>query len=295
MKNKKISFIGGDLITVYLINMFLEEKYEVKVYGMDGAYDLIKISESEKQKIFSYDINEALEFSDNIILAMPFHNKSNKIISAFNKLELDIKDIIDKLKNKKVISGKLTKGVIDSLEKQNTQIFNLNEDNEIRIANAIGTAEACIQIVANEIDQTIHGTNILVLGFGRLGKIISNKFKVLNANICTEARKTSDLAWIKAMGIEAIDLKDLDKNLNRFDVIINTIPYKILDEERIKLLKDSCFVVDLSDEERGVDEKAAREHNIKSIWALSLPEKTAPKSYALSIKESIKKIISEDK
>ena len=45
---------------------------------------------------------------------------------------------------------------------------------ELTILNAIPTAEGAIQIAMEKSLKTVHGSKCLVLGFGRIGKILAN-------------------------------------------------------------------------------------------------------------------------
>ena len=45
-------------------------------------------------------------------------------------------------------------------------------------------------------DITIHGSNVLVLGYGRIGKSLSRMLKGIGAKVTVEARKEEDLSWI---------------------------------------------------------------------------------------------------
>ena len=290
MKKNKLSFIGGDLITAYLINMFLEEGNKIITYAFDSAEDLINADDKKKSKIFAKSIEEAINFSDNIIFAMPFQNDSEKVISTFSLEQIEFKEIIPLLKNKNIFAGNLSEETINILEKQNTTINNLNENNEIKISNALITAEAAIGIIAADSNKTINGMKILVLGFGRLGKMVAKSFSSLNAKVTVEARKDADLAWINAYGYNALNLENLTENIHKYDIIINTVPFMLLDKERIEKLKKDVFVLDLADE-RGIDTKEARKRNIKNLWALSLPAKNAPYSYAESIKNVMETIL----
>lgn len=290
MKKNKLSFIGGDLITAYLINMFLEEGNKIITYAFDSAEDLINADDKKKSKIFAKSIEEAINFSDNIIFAMPFQNDSEKVISTFSLEQIEFKEIIPLLKNKNIFAGNLSEETINVLEKQNTTIYNLNENNEIKISNALITAEAAIGIIAADSNKTINGMEILVLGFGRLGKMVAKSFSSLNAKVTVEARKDADLAWINAYGYNALNLENLTENIHKYDIIINTVPFMLLDKEKIEKLKKDVFVLDLADE-RGIDTKEARKRNIKNLWALSLPAKNAPYSYAESIKNVMETIL----
>ena len=50
-------------------------------------------------------------------------------------------------------------------------------------------------------DRTLHGSKILVLGYGRIGKSLSRMLKGIGADVSVEARKEEDLAWILEMAI----------------------------------------------------------------------------------------------
>ena len=125
------------------------------------------------------------------------------------------------------------------------------------------------------------------MGFGRIGKVLSKMLSGIGAKVYCEARKNEDIAWIKAYGYEPIHLNDLDKHLGMFDIIINTIPFQILDNDRLDLLKKDIVIIDLASNPGGVDRKAAKEKNIKLVWALSLPGKVAPVTSAEFIKETL--------
>ena len=58
----------------------------------------------------------------------------------------------------------------------------------------------------------------------------------IGANVYCEARKNEDLAWIKTYGYNVVKLSNLNENLKNKDIIINTIPSIILNEEKLKLL-----------------------------------------------------------
>ena len=78
-----------------------------------------------------------------------------------------------------------------------------------------------------------------------------------------------------------------------YDIIINTIPFQILDENRLRNVKKECTIIDLSSNPGGVDRSAARRMGLKMIWALSLPGRVAPMTSAEFIKETLYHILKE--
>ena len=115
----------------------------------------------------------------------------------------------------------------------------------------------------------------------------------IGANVYCEARKNVDLAWVKAYGYHPIHLNDLDEHLGKFDIIINTIPFIVLDDKKLDLIKQNCLIIDIASNPGGVDKNAAKAKGIKSIWALSLPGKVAPVTSAEFIKDTIYNIMKE--
>ena len=154
-------------------------------------------------------------------------------------------------------------------------------------------AEGTIQIAMEETQRTIHGSNVLVMGFGRIGKVLAKMLDGIGAKVYCEARKNEDISWIKAYGYNPIHLNDLNDHLDKFDIIINTIPFQILTGERLDLVKKDTVIVDLASNPGGVDKNAIKEMKIKFVWALSLPGKISPITSAEFIKETLYNVVKE--
>ncbi len=88
-------------------------------------------------------------------------------------------------------------------------------------------------------------------------------------------------------------MNNLNETLGDFDIIINTIPFQILDNERLDLVKKDVVLIDVASNPGGIDRKAAKERDLKLIWALSLPAKVAPLTSAIYIKETIDHVLKE--
>jgi dipicolinate synthase subunit A len=161
------------------------------------------------------------------------------------------------------------------------------------VLNAIPTAEGAIQIAMEEIPITLHNSNILILGFGRIGKILAKMLQGLGANVFVEARKYADIAWIRSYSYKPVLLSDLKSRLEQMDVIFNTIPHVILDQDMLARLGKETLIIDLASKPGGVDFEKARDLGVKAIWALSLPGKVAPLTAAEFIRDTVYNIMDE--
>ena len=107
------------------------------------------------------------------------------------------------------------------------------------------------------------------------------------------ARKTSDLAWISAYGYIPLTTSEAIKNLSGFDIIFNTIASKILGREELSTAKTNTLICDLASIPGGTDFDAARELNLRTVHALSLPGKVAPATAAESLRSTVYNILNE--
>ena len=281
----KIALIGGDLRIVKLSEMLVNEGAQVYTYGLENA-DNIETKKCES-------LEEAIEFVDVILGPIPFSSNGDVINSPFSKEKIKVQDIINLARGKMLIAGSIKPEVYEQANDLQVKVVDIMKREELSVLNAISTAEGAIKIAIEETPKNLHGSNILVLGFGRIGKVLSHMLNGLGAKVSCEARKNSDLAWIKAYGYDAIPLSELNENLYKFDIIINTIPYIVLDKEALENVKEDALVIDLASNPGGVDRKAIKEKQIKFVWALSLPGKISPITSAEFIKETLFNVVKD--
>ena len=160
-------------------------------------------------------------------------------------------------------------------------------------ANAVPTAEGAVQIALEELPIALHGARVLVLGFGRVGKLTAHRMRALGARVSVAARKWADLAWADAYGYAPEPMGGLDGYLCPYDLVVNTVPARVLDRRRLAELKPGCLVIDLASKPGGVDLEAAGELGVQTIWALSLPGKVAPVTAGAAIRDTIYHILDE--
>lgn len=287
---KNISIIGGDLRIANLVHMLKKEKWNITTYGLEKA-DI----QWDTTCVEATSLEEAVEKSSLLVSAIPLSSNGKTINSPFSEHPIYLEELLSRVGKKTLIAGNIKEKMIEEIQNNGGEVIDLLKQEELTILNTIATAEGAIQIAMEETARTIHSSNVLVLGFGRVGKVVADRLQGLGAHVACEARKKSDLAWIKAYGYDPIDLQQLDENLYKYTILINTIPSMILDETRIQLLNHEAVVIDLASYPGGVDKEAAKKHHIKYIWALSLPGKVAPTTSAEYIKQTLYTIIEQRK
>lgn len=286
---KKIAIIGGDLRIVKLAEMLVKDNFEIKTYALENAQSLENIQKIQHCK----SIQEALKDMEIVIGPIPLSSNNMEINTPFSNKVITLEELVINLERKKFIAGNIKEEFYQYTKNKEIEIIDILNREELVVLNTISTAEGAIQIAMEETIRTIHGSNVLVMGFGRVGKALSNMLKGIGANVYCEARKNEDLAWIKTYGYEPVKLDELKEKLSQFDIIINTIPAMVIKKEEISYLNKDCLIIDLASNPGGVDREETKKQGIKTIWALSLPGKVAPLTSAEFIKDTIYNILNE--
>lgn len=281
--------IGGDLRIVKLIKMLATDGNMVYAYGIEKAEEL-----KENGNIIICDkLQETVENSNIIIGPIPFSSNGKDINSPFSDKHISIRELMNSINAKTLIAGSISPEIYDLANDEYIEIIDIMKREELAVLNTISTAEGTIEIAIANTNKIIHGSKVLILGFGRIGKVLARKLAGLSAKVTCAARKDEDLAWIKAYGHMETNIMLIGENLSEYDIIINTVPHLILNEERMKYVKDDCLLIDLASNPGGIDKKAAKDRNLKLIWALALPGKVAPVTTAEFIKETVYNILKE--
>ncbi len=288
MCSKKILVLGGDMRIAALADFFNQEGYDVAAYGFDSEVDFsggIPMAEN---------LEDAVRDRDIIVTGLPVTNDDITIRTPLCSDKIYIYDVLKAMsKNQLLVGGKITPKLKSMCEIYNIRAVDYFEREELTVLNAVPTAEGAIEIAMEMLPVTIHGSKSLVLGFGRIGKVLAKDLHGLGAEVYVEARRFEDLSWINAYGYNHIYLPDLKAQLPKFDVIYNTIPYKVLTEDMIKYIRRDCLIIDLASLPGGIDDEKAEKYGLKVVHALSLPGKTSPKTSGEIIARTIHNIMAD--
>ena len=265
------SVIGGDLRLSNLARILANDKNEINVFGMEKSKDIFYDDRIKKCR----SIDEALEKSNTIITSIPFLKNEKEIYATFSDNTIKFNDLIEKKhKNKTFIAGSISNQAKEKLEESYGKVIDIMKEEELVVLNTIATAEGAVDVAIQNTDIIIHGSKVLILGFGRVAKEVANKFHGLSAKVTCAARKKTDLAWAKALGYEAVSIYNLREDLKQYDIIINTIPQMIIDKEEMQYMNENVLLIDLASSPGGINTNDAQKLNLKFVWALALPRKS---------------------
>ncbi len=275
---KKLSVIGGDERFIHLINAAQKDGFNVCSFGINSG------------NLRAYSLSEAFNFSKNVILPLPVFSEPNVINTPFSKYRITGDDILQEVCSEThIIGGRFPDDFKAELKRKGAKVTDIMESEKFAILNAIPTAEGALCLAIQNTDFTLHGANILVLGFGRIGKALAELLSGCGSVVSAAARSSHDLAYASLFKIKPIKIgtDGFSDALNRADIIFNTIPSMILDESRLNKIKNSALIIDLASNPGGVDKMAVQNTKIKHIHALSLPVKYSPITAAQILADTV--------
>lgn len=288
MKNRYL-VLGGDLRNIKLAGMLADDGNRVYSFGQDRSDEILDDGRIEK----CTSLKTAMEKAQVIIGPVPFSSNEDFINAPFAHDKIMIDDLMKTNKGKIFISGSIKDDLKKKLDEKYMEVIDIMKRDDLAILNTIATAEGTIEVAIKNTDKILQGSRVLILGFGRVGKIVANKFSKMSAIVTCAARKVSDLAWIKAYGYNSLNINDMLYDLKEFDIIINTVPQTILRERELKHIDAEALLIDLASSPGGIDGKIAKSMGLNFIWALALPGRIAPSSSAKFIKDTVYTILEE--
>ncbi|HAQ39492.1 MAG TPA: dipicolinate synthase subunit DpsA [Clostridiales bacterium] len=283
------SIIGGDSRQTYLASVLKKSGFKIIAFGL--VKNTPEISDTADS------LRQAMESSRTLITPIPFSKDKMNINSMCgsngNDYDLSIKTFTADLRRQHyLIGGNLPIEITEMCKAKNISYYDLMKDENIALLNAISTAEGAIAEAIFKSNINLHYSNVLVLGYGKCGSVLSSKLKALGARVTVAARKESALTEAYTNGLDYVKL-GTELDISNFNFIFNTIPALILDEKILLSVSPDATIIDIASAPGGIDYECAKKLNLNAHLCLGIPGKTAPKSSAEFIAKAIIPILKE--
>lgn len=262
----KLVFIGGDM-------------------RCGSAAEYLKKSGFEIFFIKSLDDMHMLKDADAVILGVVSVDEYGRILGG--ECRISYTDLVKLIpENVPVIGGRLPcyagHKCADVLNRE-----------DFAVLNAAITAEGAIMLAIQNTKFSIFGSEILICGFGRIGKLLADRLSVFGCGITCSMRKASDAAFCGALGYKCIFTDEISKIAEKCDIIFNTIPHTVIDEEVISRMKPETVIIELASKPGGISAESAEKHGIKVIDGGSLPGRFSPLTAGEIYGRTIENILKE--
>lgn len=144
--------------------------------------------------------------------------------------------------------------------------------------NACPSAEGAIRLCMEALPVTVFGTRLGVLGFGRIGSLLTEKLTALGAKVTVYARKEESRVRASFAGAEVRTPEELPNMASDTRMLFCTVPHRILPREILQTLQKTCILMELASAPGAFDPDEAKELGFSVISAPGIPGRFYPES-----------------
>ncbi len=286
-----VACLGGDARQMYAAQALKEQGFSVRLWGLSNA---VTATESELDRSPTWQA--AIAGSDAMILPLPATRDGVHVLTAPGKEPLRLDHLLASMGGGVLLGGRLPETLLASAEAHGIRCVDYYRSETLQVKNALPTAEGAIALALTELPVTLCGTSVAVLGYGRIGSLLSARLHAFGAHVTVAARRREVMAMAALMGGKSIDLGNrsaLTSALEEVRVIFNTVPTRLLDAPILSRLRRDVLIIDLASAPGGLEHAEAERLGLRTIWATALPGKIAPESAGRYLGEEMARLLQE--
>ncbi len=222
-----------------------------------------------------------IELSDILLLPVPTTKDGKTVFAPLTDRKILLSEIAEKCNNQLILCC--------NYKFENKHSVDYNTLDSYALLNAVPTAEGAIKIAMENTPYTLWKSKVLVIGYGRVGKILANRLKNLGCFVTVSARNPKDFALLDALGFNYINTESLNKNYLDYNIIFNTVDFEVLNDNTLK----NCpcnLIIDLSSK-GGFDLNFAKALGINAIKPPGLPGIVAPETAGKILAKTVTELI----
>lgn len=275
----RICIAGGDKRMVAAAELFTKEGYECVLFGFD------RYNNTEDRLEYTEDISYGIQGSQGVILPFPCQ-KDGFLNTPFSGRKIEIESIFSFDDGKRLFFG-------GKLPFKGDNIVDYSQNEDFLWHNAVPTAEGALDIAMKELETTVHGAEITVVGYGRIGSCLTRILHSLGARVTVVARSAKSRTPAEILGVNAVGFDRFEAPLSCADIVFNTVPSKVIGENELASTRPGTAIIDLASLPGGADEKECEKYGIRLIRALGLPGRVAPKTAGKAIFQTVLPILKD--
>lgn len=257
-----IAVLGGDARQRYLSELLSSAQFSVRTFGVPGLPD------SAPSAL------EAASQADAVCLPTPA--VTSGAITALP--DLTPAQLLSVLKPDTIVFGGGLGAFRSLLQKTNTPYYDMLQNPALALANAPVTAEGAILLALQAMPITLQDADVLITGFGRIGKSLAGKLHALGARVTLTSRSLKNFPTIEQLSCTPDETGVYRLGLSQYDAVFNTVPAPVFSSAQLAVLRPDCPYIELASSPGGIAPDAAKP--AAYIPAPGLPGKTAPKTAA---------------
>lgn len=255
--------VGGDRRAEHLEALLKQDGCEVNTIGLHAGDECA--AEVEK--------------ADVLLFPYPFSVR-NGCVPTLTGLTLYSEDVLAKQKPGAVLlAGRGLEG------------RSYMESTTLEMRNAEISAEAAVCEAMQRLDVALMDARLAVVGYGRFGRALAKRLHMLGAQVWIAARREEQRKLALQDGMQALSIADLTTVLGKMDMVLNTIPAQVLNEDALSAMQPGTWLLELASAPYGFDRALALKMGLRCEVLPALPARYAPKSAALALRAAIRELL----
>ncbi len=288
MQQCVIAVLGGDKRMDFAARELVRLGYGVREWGRCEDDDIAAFAKTAHEWLLNVDA---------LMLPLPASLDGTHLSTPLLKKGegLRMETLFCAAPNKIWLVGRFGEGLRLRADRDRIRWIDYFDSEILQLKNALPTAEGAIEIAMRELPVVLDGTKVSVIGYGRIGEVLSAKLGALGAEVSVYARRPAVCTRAELMGHSAKQILQDGDLLFEEDtrVIFNTVPNRLFGRSVLQNIPKDCLIIDLASAPGGVDMTAAGELGIRTIWATALPGKCAPESAGIILGQTAHSILSD--
>lgn len=257
-----IAVLGGDARQRYLAELLLDSGFTVQTFAVPGLPDTASSAA------------EAAKDADAVCLPTP----AVRAGSITGLKTLTPAQLLSFLKEGTVVYGGGLGAFRTLLQKTRTPHYDFLQNPALTLENAVLTAEGAVLLALQAMPEALQNSNVLVTGFGRIGKSLAGKLRALGANVTLATRRPEQFSTIEKLSCTPDETGVYHEPLSQYACVFNTVPAPVFSAGQLNTLSPDCVYIELASSPGGIAPDAEKPGQY--VPAPGLPGKTAPKTAA---------------
>lgn len=177
----------------------------------------------------------------------------------------------------RIICGIVDDDIGNEAKKRGWQMDNVLEDEAFLQENARLTAEGAVYKAMCARKGALCRRRCLVIGYGRIGKYLTGMLRGMGcpATVCARREEARSMA-----GENSVDVHQLPMCIGEMDVVFNTVPATVMDEQVLAHVKKETLLMELASAPYGLDMAAAEKLGLWVQIEGGLPGRYCPEDAA---------------
>lgn len=282
----KYAVVGGDRRAAILCALLARDGHRVCCYALERA-------DIPQEAVKTGCLQGCVYGADCVILPVP-SEKGGLLNTPLSDSVLSMREVLETLwPGQIVVGGRLSDESCALAIREKLSIEDIMLRPDFTVGNAALTAECALGRLMDESGSALAGSNVLVCGWGRIGKLLCLKLAALGAHVTAAARARADRAMAAALGLGSVDYDGLEAEIGAFGFIINTVPARVLTDAALCMAADGAVIMELASPPGGFDRTLAENIGLHVVPAPGLPGQRAPESAARLIRSTVYDIMRE--